>query len=245
MLWFGKKERELDKDKLPKHVAIIMDGNGRWATKRSLPRSAGHAAGARTFDKIIDAAGNFGIRVVTVYAFSTENWDRPADEVAALMDILSDYLDNGLKKLEGKDTRVKIIGDLSRFSDQMKEKIKRIERDTQDGKSMLVQIALGYGARREITQAARAAAHAAVSGQIAPDDIDEAYLGKLLYNPEAGDVDLLIRPGGEMRISNFLLWQCAYAELYFTDVYWPDFTKEHLREAILWYGSRQRRFGKR
>ena len=243
---FGVKKdylRLIDKNNLPKHIGIIMDGNGRWAKKRGMPRSFGHKKGAEAFDKIIDFAGNLGIKTVTVYAFSKENWKRPEDEVNALMALLQDYLENGLKKLEGKDTKVKIIGDIDELPESIRNGIKNIEESTKDGKSMLCQIALNYGGRYEIVEAARKAAEMVKSGKIKEEEITEDLLSSLMYNPEAGDPDLIIRPSGEYRLSNFLLWGSAYSEFWFSDILWPDFTGEDLEKAVYDYQKRQRRFG--
>lgn len=245
MFWNKKKDLAslIDKNNLPSHIGIIMDGNGRWAKKRGMPRSFGHSAGAKTFDNIIDFAGNFGIKVVTVYAFSTENWNRPKEEVEALMNLLDDYLENGLKKLAGKDTRVKIIGDIPSLPEKIRKGIENIEEQTKDGKSMLVQIALNYGGRLEIVSAAKKAAEMVKAGEIETKDINEELLSSLMYNPRAGDPDLIIRPSGEYRLSNFLLWGSAYSEFWFSDILWPDFTGEDLLLAIYDYQKRQRRFG--
>lgn len=233
----------IDPDRLPKHIGIIMDGNGRWAKKRGMPRSFGHTAGAKTFDKIIDFAGNLGIKVVTVYAFSTENWSRPKDEVDAIMKLLEDYLANGLKKLEGKDTRVKIIGELQSLPEGIQRGIANIEDKTKDGKSMLVQIALNYGGRQEIASAARRAAALVKAGAIDVEDVDESLLSSLMYASEVPDPDLIIRPSGEYRLSNFLLWGSAYSEFWFSDILWPDFTGDDLVKAVYDYQQRSRRFG--
>ena len=245
MFWRKKKDLVslIDKEHLPHHIGIIMDGNGRWAKKRGMPRSFGHSAGAKKFDDIIDFAGNFGIKVVTVYAFSTENWNRPKEEVDALMTLLDDYLENGLKKLAGKDTRVKIIGDIPSLPEKIRKGIENIEEKTKDGKSMLVQIALNYGGRLEIVSAAKKAAQMVKSGEIEESDINEELLSSLMYNPEAGDPDLIIRPSGEYRLSNFLLWGSAYSEFWFSDILWPDFKNEDLLQAIYDYQKRNRRFG--
>ncbi len=204
----------IDKNNLPYHIGIIMDGNGRWAKKRGMPRSFGHKQGAKTFDEIIDFAGNLGIKVVTVYAFSTENWSRPKEEVDSIMELLADYLENGLKKLAGKDTKVKVIGDIGSMSEDIKKGVKNIEEKTKDGKSMTVQIALNYGGRLEIAEAAKKAALMAVSGKICPDEINSDLLSSLMYSPEIPDPDLIIRPSGEYRLSNFLLWESAYSEFW-------------------------------
>lgn len=233
----------IDKNNLPYHIGIIMDGNGRWAKKRGMPRSFGHKQGAKTFDEIIDFAGNLGIKVVTVYAFSTENWSRPKEEVDSIMELLADYLENGLKKLAGKDTKVKVIGDIGSMSEDIKKGVKNIEEKTKDGKSMTVQIALNYGGRLEIAEAAKRAALMAVSGKICPDEINSDLLSSLMYSPEIPDPDLIIRPSGEYRLSNFLLWESAYSEFWFSDILWPDFKGEDLLRAVYDYQQRSRRFG--
>lgn len=234
---------EENEKKVPAHVAIILDGNGRWAKKRGMPRSFGHKQGAKTFDEIIDFAGNLGIKVVTVYAFSTENWSRPKEEVDSIMELLADYLENGLKKLAGKDTKVKVIGDIGSMSEDIKKGVKNIEEKTKDGKSMTVQIALNYGGRLEIAEAAKKAALMAVSGKICPDEINSDLLSSLMYSPEIPDPDLIIRPSGEYRLSNFLLWESAYSEFWFSDILWPDFKGEDLLRAVYDYQQRSRRFG--
>lgn len=233
----------IDKNNLPYHIGIIMDGNGRWTKKRGMPRSFGHKQGAKTFDEIIDFAGNLGIKVVTVYAFSTENWSRPKEEVDSIMELLADYLENGLKKLAGKDTKVKVIGDIGSMSEDIKKGVKNIEEKTKDGKSMTVQIALNYGGRLEIAEAAKKAALMAVSGKICPDEINSDLLSSLMYSPEIPDPDLIIRPSGEYRLSNFLLWESAYSEFWFSDILWPDFKGEDLLRAVYDYQQRSRRFG--
>lgn len=233
----------IDKNNLPYHIGIIMDGNGRWAKKRGMPRSFGHKQGAKTFDEIIDFAGNLGIKVVTAYAFSTENWSRPKEEVDSIMELLADYLENGLKKLAGKDTKVKVIGDIGSMSEDIKKGVKNIEEKTKDGKSMTVQIALNYGGRLEIAEAAKKAALMAISGKICPDEINSDLLSSLMYSPEIPDPDLIIRPSGEYRLSNFLLWESAYSEFWFSDILWPDFKGEDLLRAVYDYQQRSRRFG--
>ena len=233
----------IDKNNLPYHIGIIMDGNGRWAKKRGMPRSFGHKQGAKTFDEIIDFVGNLGIKVVTVYAFSTENWSRPKEEVDSIMELLADYLENGLKKLAGKDTKVKVIGDIGSMSEDIKKGVKNIEEKTEDGKSMTVQIALNYGGRLEIAEAAKKAALMAVSGKICPDEINSDLLSSLMYSPDIPDPDLIIRPSGEYRLSNFLLWESAYSEFWFSDILWPDFKGEDLLRAVYDYQQRSRRFG--
>ncbi len=242
----GKKNylKLIDKEKLPYHIGIIMDGNGRWAKSRGLARSFGHKEGAKTFDRIVDTAGKIGIKVLTFYAFSTENWSRPKDEVDFLMSLLKEYIEKAGEKLSGKDTRVLIIGERDNLSPEIIEGIEKVEKETKDGKSLTVRIALNYGGRREIACAAKKAAQMAKEGKIKISDIDEEYLSSLMYGPTVSDPDLIIRPGGEMRISNFLLWGSAYSELYFTDKLWPSFSDNDFYEAVYRYQLRKRRFGK-
>ncbi len=219
-----------------------MDGNGRWAQKRGLPRKAGHKAGAEALRKIVRACKDAGVEYVTFYAFSTENWKRPKDEVYALMELFDGYLDEADRTL-GKDSRLIFLGDKALFTPSLREKMERLERDTAVYRNMTVMLAMNYGGRDELVRAARRAAEFTASGDIHPDDIDEKMISGLLYTAGAPDVDLLIRTSGEQRISNFLLWQCAYAEFYFTDVYWPDFNEKELEKAFEAYALRSRRFG--
>ena len=233
----------VDFENLPQHIGIIMDGNGRWAKKRGLPRTSGHAAGAKTFEKIVEDAGNIGIKVVTVYAFSTENWSRPKDEVSALMALLEDYLDNGLKRLAGRNVKVHFIGDTSAFSETFQKKLCDFEKATRDNDGLLLNVALNYGSRAEITNAVKNIAKGIEAGQLSHNDITEDLISSHLYTKNQPDPDLIIRPSGECRLSNFMMWQSSYSELWFSNCLWPDFTKEHLLKAILEYQKRNRRFG--
>lgn len=245
MAFFKKKAevREIDKAHLPKHIGIIMDGNGRWAKNRGLPRKAGHRVGAQTFEKIVDYCGNLGIHYLTFYAFSTENWKRPADEVEALMVLLEDYLDNGLKKLAGKKTRIHFIGNRAAFTPAFQAKMKHVEEETAGGQELLVNVALNYGGREELVHACRTLADRAAKGEIKPEDISEEMISDAIYTAGQPDPDLIVRPSGELRVSNFLLWQSAYAEFWYSDILWPDFSEKDMETAILDYQKRNRRYG--
>lgn len=238
-------EAEVDFENLPKHVGIIMDGNGRWAKRRGLPRKSGHGMGAKTFEIISEFAGDIGLHAVTFYAFSTENWRRDKEEVDALMVLLEDYLDNGLTKLAGRNARIRFIGDRSGFSESFQKKQKHMEEATKDNSGLLLNIALNYGSRDEMVRAVREIAAESAAGRIKAEDIDEKFISDKLDTAGLPDVDLIIRPSGEKRLSNFLMWQSAYAELWFDDVLWPDFSKNDLLRAISDYQSRSRRFGGR
>ena len=230
---------------LPCHVAIIMDGNGRWAKKRLLPRSAGHSAGAQALKKLCRYANKIGIKYMTVYAFSTENWSRSSEEVSALMSLLLQYLKNAETELAGDRARIRIIGDRSRFSDEIRAEMTRVEIVTSGNDEMTVNLALNYGGREDICSAAKQIARDAASGKIDPDSLTESQFGDYLYTAGMPDPDLVIRTSGELRLSNFLLWQCAYSEFYATDALWPDFDEALFDKAILAYQSRSRRFGGR
>ena len=240
---FKKTEHNVDFENLPQHIGIIMDGNGRWAKKRGLPRSAGHAAGAKTFERIVEDAGNIGIKVVTVYAFSTENWNRPTEEVNALMQLLEDYLDHGLERLAGRDVKIHFLGDNSAFSDEFQKKLCHMEKATRNNGGLLLNVALNYGSRLEITSAVKDIAAKVKNGELLCDDITPQTISDHLYTATQPDPDLIIRPSGEYRLSNFLMWQGAYSELWFSDCLWPDFSKKDLLRAISDYQKRNRRFG--
>ena len=243
---FKAKEREtpqVDFSRLPRHVAIIMDGNGRWAKRRGLPRTAGHAAGAETFRTIATYCKDIGLEYLTVYAFSTENWKRPAEEVSAIMGLLKKYLLEAIGKMEKDRVKMKFLGDLSPLSDELKELCLRTEEISTHYDGCQVNICLNYGGRDEIVRAARALAAECAAGEQKAEDITEADLSAHLYTGGLPDPDLVIRPSGELRLSNFLPWQSAYAEFYFTDVLWPDFTREELNKALAAYQARSRRFG--
>lgn len=229
--------------KIPKHVAIILDGNGRWAKKRFMPRNYGHAQGAKTVEKICEEAWRMGIEYLTVYAFSTENWKRPQDEVDAIMKLLRNYLKNCLSISEKNDMRVRVLGDRSRLSPDIIESINELEEKSKDYKGLNFQVALNYGSRDEMVRAVKKIAEKVENGEITADSIDEDLFASSLDTAGIPDPDLLIRTSGEQRLSNYLLWQLAYTEFYFTDVLWPDFTKEELEKAVAYYNKRDRRFG--
>jgi len=240
---FKKPEHKVDFENLPQHIGIIMDGNGRWAKKRGLPRSSGHAAGAKTFERIVEDAGNIGIKIVTVYAFSTENWSRPKEEVNALMALLEDYLDHGLERLSNRDVKIHFIGDMSAFSDEFQKKLCHMEKTTYNNSGLLLNVALNYGGRNEITNAVRIIAEKVKDGELSCSDITEETISEHLYTSGQADPDLIIRPSGEYRLSNFLLWQSAYSEFWYSNCLWPDFTKEDLLKSISDFQKRNRRFG--
>ncbi len=239
-----KTEEQIDPKRLPLHIGIIMDGNGRWAKKRHLPRSAGHKAGADTLEKIVKYGDDLGIKAMTAYAFSTENWNRPKAEVDNLMKLLYDYLQMAEQKFAGKNIRLRIIGDRSALSDKINQAIDHAIEITESNTGIILNIALNYGGRDEIVRAARLAAADIQNGAITLNDITEDYLSKRMYTSDCPPVDLIIRPSGEQRLSNFLLWQSAYAELWYSDINWPDFSEKDLDRAILDYQKRDRRFGK-
>lgn len=245
MALFRKAKKEYDKALLPKHVAIIMDGNGRWAKKRSLPRIMGHRAGADALRRVSRFAGHMGIEYITVYAFSTENWKRSDEEVSGLMSLMLDYLKNAEKELGGDEVRIRVIGDPTRFSDEIQQQIKRVEAVTKDNKAVTVTLALNYGGRDELVHAVKAIAKEVQDGKTDPDSIDEKTVSRHLYTYDMPDPDLVIRTSGELRLSNYLLWQTSYSELYFTDTLWPDFDEKEFTKAIDAYLSRSRRFGGR
>lgn len=232
--------------KIPQHVAIIMDGNGRWAKKRLLPRNAGHTAGARTVEDVCEWAWDLGIKYLTVYAFSTENWSRSEDEVRALMNLLREYMKNCLARSKKNNMRVRVIGDKTKLAPDLQEAIDRLERESAGYTGLNFQVALNYGGRDEIRRAvALIMEEASKDSSITPDSITEEMIAAHLDTGDIPDPDLLIRTSGELRISNFLLWQLAYTEFYFPDVLWPDFKKKDLEKAIEYYNRRERRFGGR
>lgn len=228
---------------IPRHVAIIMDGNGRWATKRGLPRSAGHRAGMEALRDLITASSELGIEALTLYAFSTENWKRPRDEVGTLFSLVVEYFNREISELHEKGVRIRVLGDMSRVPQKARAALMRAEDMTHDNRGLKLNLAINYGARAELVRAAKALAEDVSNGGMAPDAIDEAAVSSRLYTSGQPDVDLLIRTGGEMRLSNFLLYQSAYAELLFTDTLFPDFDKAHYLDAIREFQGRSRRFG--
>lgn len=228
---------------IPNHVAVILDGNGRWAKKRMMPRQYGHAKGAQVVEQICEDAWNMGIQYLTVYAFSTENWNRPDSEVKILMDIFSKYMVDKLQKVGQKNMKIRFIGERSRLDKAMIEKIENLEESTKDNTGLNFTVALNYGSRDEMVRAMRKMAAEIKEGKLEPEDITEEKYNTYLDTAELPDPDLLIRTSGEERLSNFLLWQLAYTEFYFTDVLWPDFNKKELEKAIAYYNKRDRRFG--
>lgn len=226
------------------HVAIILDGNGRWAKKKGMPRTYGHTKGAKNVETICRAAYEAGIKYLTVYAFSTENWSRPADEVKAIMELLKEYLKTCKATAKKNNMRVRVIGDRSRLDDDIKKGIDELEGFSKDFDGLSFQIALNYGSRDELKRAVSSIASDVKEGKVSPEEVTEELIESRLDTAGIPDPDLLIRTGGEERISNFLLWQSAYTEFYFTDVYWPDFNEEELKKAVDSYNKRQRRFGK-
>ncbi|AXR05674.1 polyprenyl diphosphate synthase [Salinimonas sediminis] len=227
----------------PRHVAIIMDGNGRWAQKKGKIRTFGHKAGVESVRSVVRFARQTGIQSLTLFAFSSENWKRPEEEVSVLMELFNLVLNSEVKRLHKNDVRLKVIGDVSAFDDKLKAKIRKAEEMTANNSALVLNIAANYGGRWDIAHAAQTLAKQVQDNLLAPEQIDEDKLGQYISTAELPELDLLIRTGGERRISNFLLWQCAYAELYFTDVLWPDFTEQVFQVAVDDYNVRQRRFG--
>ena len=237
---FTGKTKELPP---PQHIAIIMDGNGRWAKKRGLPRTAGHAAGAETFRRIATYCRSIGVKYLTVYAFSTENWKRSRDEVESIMALFEKYLHEAIDEMERDHIRLKVLGDLSRISPELRALIERTAEISTHYDGFQANICINYGGRDEIVHAARRFAAQCAAGERKPEELTEEAFGALLYSGGIPDPELIIRPSGEERVSNFLLWQSAYAEYYFTDVLWPDFDERELDRAIAAYQKRDRRFG--
>ena len=229
---------------IPQHVAIILDGNGRWAKAKGMPRNYGHAQGSKNVEKICEEAWCMGIKYLTVYAFSTENWNRPKEEVNALMKLLRNYMKTCLKTAAKNDMKVRVIGDITKLDEDIQKRILELEEATKNNGGLNFQIAINYGSRDEITRAVRALAEDVKKGKLMPEEVNETCIEKYLDTHDIPDPDLLIRTSGEVRISNFLLWQIAYSELYFTSIHWPDFREEQLYEAIVDYQHRERRFGK-
>ena len=228
---------------VPQHVAIILDGNGRWARAKGMPRNYGHAQGSKNVERICEEAWRMGIKYLTVYAFSTENWNRPKDEVDALMSLLRNYMKTCLKTAAKNDMKVRVIGDISRLDEDIIKRILDLEEATKENGGLNFQIAINYGSRDEILRAVRRIADDCVAGKIKTEAIDEEIFEHYLDTHDIPDPDLMIRTSGELRLSNYLLWQLAYTEFYFTDVPWPDFTKEELLKAIEQYNARDRRYG--
>ena len=228
---------------IPQHVAIILDGNGRWAKAKGMPRNYGHAQGSKNVEKICEEAWRMGIKYLTVYAFSTENWNRPKEEVNALMKLLRNYMKTCLKTAEKNDMKVRVIGDITKLDEDIQKRILELEEATKNNGGLNFQIAINYGSRDEITRAVRTLAEDVKEGKLMPEEVNEACIERYLDTHDIPDPDLLIRTSGEQRLSNYLLWQLAYTEFYFTDVPWPDFSKQELEKAIEQYNRRDRRYG--
>ena len=233
----------LDLTKLPEHVAIIMDGNGRWAKKRSLPRIRGHRAAVKTVRDIVEFSGEIGIQYLTLYAFSVENWQRPKSEVNALMRLLRQYLQKERSRLMENKVRLMAVGRTDALHSEVREELHKTVELTRDNDGLTLLLALSYGGRTEIVDAARECARRALRGDLSPDEIDEQLFSRFLYTKDVPDPDLLIRSGGEYRISNFLLWQISYCEIWVTPVLWPDFRREHFAQALKEFAARERRYG--
>ena len=235
----------IDKDmKIPAHVAVIMDGNGRWAKRRGMPRTYGHAQGAKRVEEICQDADDLGIKYLTIYAFSTENWNRPKLEVETLMKLLISSLKKEIKTLQANNIKLNAIGNLTNLPISVQKELQEVIDKTSENTRMTLTLALSYGAREELIQAVKKISNKVKNNIISEEAIDESIINQHLYTHNLPDVDLVIRTSGEHRISNFLLWQIAYAEFYFTEVLWPDFSENHLYEAIISYQKRERRFGK-
>jgi len=245
MFFFKKSENKIPDLKIPEHVAIVMDGNARWAKSKNLPLQVGHKIGSENVRKIAESCIELGVKNLTIYAFSSENWDRPVSEVEYLMKLLEDYLDKETKPLMEKDIKIVVSGNLARVSSNLKASIARIEEITKNNKALTLNVAFSYGSRQEIIDVVKKISLAVAEGKISVEMIDEKLFVENLYQPEMPDPSLLIRTAGDLRLSNFLLWQVAYTELYFTEVFWPDFNKNHLLQAIQEFNKRERRYGKR
>ena len=233
----------MDNLKIPRHVAVILDGNGRWAKAKGLPRKMGHVQGGKNVEDLLYVCDELGIKYFTVYAFSTENWKRSEDEVAALMTLLRSYLSSGFKKAAKNNVRIRIIGDRTRLAPDIQKLIEDLEEDSKNNTGLQFQIAINYGGRDEIVRMMRKTAEDIKSGKVNPEDINEEFISNNLDTKDIPDPDLLIRTSGEQRLSNFLLWQIAYSEFYIADCHWPDFNKDELIKAIEEYNKRDRRFG--
>lgn len=235
--------KELDLEKLPQHVAIIMDGNGRWAQKKKLPRSVGHRAGVENVRTVIKMSSDLGIKVLTLFAFSTENWKRPKDEINVLMELLVEYIRKELDELNKKNTCVRTLGNLDRMPTKVADEINRAKEITKDNTGLIVNMALNYGSRQEMVCAVKSIVNKAISGEISVDEIDENTISNNLFTAYMPEPDLIIRTSGENRLSNFLLYQAAYSEFIFTKTLWPDFNDEEYIKTLIEYEKRQRRFG--
>jgi undecaprenyl diphosphate synthase len=233
----------VDKGKIPAHIAIIMDGNGRWARKRGLPRTAGHRAGVESLKAVVEGCGTLGVKYLTVYAFSTENWKRPQEEVNVLMNLISEYIDKELETLCNKGIKVDIIGQIEYLPVSAQKSIQKAKETTRDNKKLVLNLALNYGSRTELVTAVKEIVKLSIQNQLQIHEVNEKTIAKYLDTRDMPDPDLLIRPSGELRISNFLLWQLAYTEFWFTDILWPDFRQKHLYQAVIDFQKRDRRYG--
>ena len=239
----NSSENELDMDKIPQHVALIMDGNGRWAVSRNLPRTMGHKAGVETLRRIIVEGNKLGIKYMTFYAFSTENWKRPKDEVNAIMKLLVQYLKQEINELNRNNVKINVLGDLSRLPLECCNEVNKAVEVTKNNTGIVMNVALNYGGRDEIVYAIKGILSDEKEGKINIDDIDVNLVNNYLYTAGIPDPDIIIRPSGEQRLSNFLLWQCAYSEFWYSDILWPDFTEEDVNKILEDYQKRNRRFG--
>ncbi|MCD3298222.1 isoprenyl transferase, partial [Clostridium botulinum] len=233
----------LNKDNIPKHIAIIMDGNGRWAKQKKLPRTLGHKAGVETIREIVKECSKLDVKILTLYAFSTENWKRPKEEVGALMKLLVEYLKKELKELHEENVVIRTIGDISKLPNICQEELTNAYNTTKNNTGLTLNLALNYGGRDEIINAMKVIGEKIQEGDLSPEDINEKLISQFLYTKNLDDPDIIIRTAGEQRLSNFLLWQCAYSEFWYTDIKWPDFKKDDLCKAIYDYQNRDRRFG--
>ena len=243
--WKKKKAEPIASMRIPQHIGVIMDGNGRWAKKRGLPRFAGHKAGVDALERIVEYCDSIGMQAITAYAFSTENWFRPKEEVDALMNLLYDYLANADKHLAGKNIVIRIVGNIGGLPKRIQEKVSFAEEVSRKNTGITLNLAVNYGGREEITHAARELARQVAAGDLTPEEINEDSLNRLMYTAHFPDPDVIIRPSGELRLSNFMLWQAAYSEFWFSDINWPDFAPKHIDQMIADYQNRDRRFGGR
>jgi undecaprenyl diphosphate synthase len=245
MIFLKKKSQEILSIKVPRHIAIIMDGNHRFAKSKNLPTKFGHKEGVKNIEKIAKVCIEFGVKYLTVYAFSSENWQRPKDEVLYLMKLLDEYLSKEVRKLSEENIKILVSGNLEKLASATKQRILAIQEETKNNSSLTLNVAFSYGGRQEIVDAAKKIVVAVDDGKIKFDEIDEKLFAKNLYQSSIPDPDLLIRTAGDFRVSNFLLWQIAYTEFYFTEKFWPDFSKQDLKKAIIEYNKRERKYGKR
>ena len=234
---------DINLDKVPAHIAIIMDGNGRWAKSRFMPRTYGHKVGVETIRKVVKECSRLGVKYLTLYAFSTENWKRPKDEVSALMGLLVKYLRNELEELHKNNVKILTIGDISKLPQACIEELDHAKEKTKDNRGLVMSLALNYGGRNDMVNAVKNISQEVVDGKISVDDIGDDLISNHLSTKESPDPDLVVRTSGEQRLSNFLLWELAYSEFYFADIHWPDFDEKELQKAIFAYQSRDRRFG--